>query len=37
VLVGLMVQDGRSSRWEGRLLVGAYFAAVVGFLLGGGR
>ena len=37
VLVGLMVQDGRSRRWEGWLLVGAYFAAVVGFLLGGGR
>jgi Ca2+:H+ antiporter len=37
VLVGLMVQDGRSRRWEGWLLVGAYFAAVIGFLLGGGR
>jgi Ca2+:H+ antiporter len=37
VVVTAVVWDGRSSRREGALLVVAYAAAVVGFLLGGGR
>src|SRR5215467_10120977 len=37
VLVALVVRDGRSRRREGWLLVAAYTAAVIGFLLGGGR
>jgi Ca2+:H+ antiporter len=37
VLVGVLVADGRSHRRDGALLVTAYAAAVVGFLLGGGR
>ncbi len=37
VVVGLTLADGRSRRWEGALLVAAYAAAVVGFLVGGGR
>ena len=37
VLVALTVRDGRSRRREGWLLVGAYTAAAIGFLLGGGR
>jgi Ca2+:H+ antiporter len=36
-VVTAVVWDGRSSRREGALLVVAYAAAVVGFLLGGGR
>ncbi|HEU5245196.1 MAG TPA: calcium/proton exchanger [Gaiellaceae bacterium] len=37
VVVTAVVWDGRSSRREGTFLVVAYAAAVVGFLLGGGR
>lgn len=37
VVVAAIVWDGRSSRREGWFLVIAYAAAVVGFLLGGGR
>jgi Ca2+:H+ antiporter len=37
VLATVVVWDGRSSRREGTLLIVAYAAAVVGFLLGGGR
>jgi Ca2+:H+ antiporter len=37
VLVAATVWDGRSHRREGFLLVAAYAAAVLGFLLGGGR
>jgi Ca2+:H+ antiporter len=37
LLVGAMVADGRSRRWEGALLVVAYAGAVVGFLLAGNR
>jgi Ca2+:H+ antiporter len=37
VVVALTVWDGTSRRKEGALLVAAYAAAVVGFLLGGGR
>jgi Ca2+:H+ antiporter len=37
MVVTAVVWDGRSSRREGALLVVAYAAAVVGFLLGGGR
>jgi Ca2+:H+ antiporter len=37
VIVTVTVWDGRSRRKEGMLLVAAYAAAVVGFLLGGGR
>jgi Ca2+:H+ antiporter len=37
VVVAVVVWDGRSSRREGALLCVAYAAAVVGFLLGGGR
>jgi Ca2+:H+ antiporter len=37
VLVALTVRDGRSARREGAFLVAAYVAAVLGFLLGGGR
>jgi Ca2+:H+ antiporter len=36
-LVGVTIADGRSRRWEGALLMAAYTAAVIGFLLGGGR
>jgi Ca2+:H+ antiporter len=36
-LVGAMVADGRSRRWEGRVLVVAYAAAVVAFYLSGNR
>jgi Ca2+:H+ antiporter len=36
-LVAATVWDGRSHRREGFLLVAAYAAAVLGFLLGGGR
>ena len=37
VLVGGTVWDGRSRRREGAILVAAYAAAVLAFLLGGGR
>jgi Ca2+:H+ antiporter len=37
VLVTAFVRDGHSSRREGWLLIAAYIAAVIGFLLGGGR
>ena len=37
MVVGATVWDGRSHRREGMLLVAAYAAAVLGFLLGGGR
>jgi Ca2+:H+ antiporter len=37
VIVTVTVWDGTSRRKEGMLLVAAYAAAVVGFLLGGGR
>jgi Ca2+:H+ antiporter len=37
VIVTATVWDGRSHRREGMLMVAAYVAAVVGFLLGGGR
>ena len=37
VIVAATVWDGRSHRREGMLLVLAYAAAVLGFLLGGGR
>jgi Ca2+:H+ antiporter len=37
VIVAVTVWDGRSHRREGMLLAGAYAAAVLGFLLGGGR
>jgi len=37
LLVTLTVWDGRSRRREGAFLVAAYAAAVLGFLLGGGR
>jgi Ca2+:H+ antiporter len=37
VVVTAVVWDGRSSRREGVLLVVAYVAAAIGFLLGGGR
>ena len=37
VLVAATVWDGRSHRREGMLLVAAYVATVLGFLLGGGR
>ena len=37
VVVTAVVRDGRTSRREGAFLVVAYVAAVVGFLLGGGR
>jgi Ca2+:H+ antiporter len=36
-LVGAMVADGRSRRWEGALLVVAYGVAVAGFLAAGNR
>ena len=36
-LVAATVWDGRSRRREGALLVAAYVATVLGFLLGGGR
>ena len=36
-LVGAMVADGRSRRWEGAALVAAYAAVAVGFLLAGNR
>ena len=37
VVVAATVWDGRSRKKEGMLLVAAYAAAVLGFLLGGGR
>jgi Ca2+:H+ antiporter len=37
VIVAAMVWDGRSRKKEGWFLVAAYGAAVLGFLLGGGR
>jgi Ca2+:H+ antiporter len=37
VVVAATVWDGRSRRREGMLMVAAYAAAVLGFLLGGGR
>jgi Ca2+:H+ antiporter len=37
LIVGAMVADGRSRRWEGALLVAAYAVAVVGFYLAGNR
>jgi Ca2+:H+ antiporter len=37
VVVAATVWDGRSHRREGALMVAAYAAAVLGFLLGGGR
>jgi Ca2+:H+ antiporter len=37
VVAAAVVRDGHVRRWEGALLVAAYAAAVVGFLLGGGR
>ena len=37
VVVAVTVWDGRSARKEGMFLVAAYAAAVLGFLLGGGR
>jgi Ca2+:H+ antiporter len=37
VLVAATVWNGRSHRREGMLLVAAYVATVLGFLLGGGR
>ncbi len=37
LVAAAVVWDGRSNRREGALLVAAYAAAVVGFLLGGGR
>ena len=37
VVVAATVWDGHSRRLEGKLMVVAYAAAVVGFLLGGGR
>ena len=37
VLVAAFVWDGRSDNREGWFLIAAYVAAVVGFLLGGGR
>jgi Ca2+:H+ antiporter len=37
VLVAVTVWDGRTRRREGTYLVAAYAAAVLGFLLGGGR
>ena len=36
-LTAAVVRDGRSTRRDGALLVAAYAAAVIGFLLGGGR
>ena len=37
VVVGLMVRDGRSRRYEGRLLLVTYVAVAVGFFLAGNR
>jgi Ca2+:H+ antiporter len=37
VIAAAVVRDGRTNRREGALLVAAYVAAVIGFLLGGGR
>jgi Ca2+:H+ antiporter len=37
LLVGATVWDGRSRRWEGAVLVAAYLAAALGFLLAGNR
>ena len=37
IVVAVTVRDGTSRKKEGMLLVAAYAAAVVGFLLGGGR
>ena len=37
LIVGAMVADGRSRRWEGMVLVAAYAALVVAFFLAGDR
>jgi Ca2+:H+ antiporter len=37
IVVALMVRDGQSRRWEGRLLVVVYLAVAAGFLLAGNR
>ena len=37
VLAGVFAADGRSHRWQGAALVAAYAAAVVAFLIAGGR
>jgi Ca2+/H+ antiporter len=37
IVVGAMVRDGISRRWEGWLLLGVYAAVAVGFLLAGNR
>ena len=36
-LVGVTIWDGHSRRWEGALLVVAYVAVAVGFLVAGNR
>jgi len=37
LIVGVMVRDGLSRRWEGALLLVVYLAVAVGFLLAGNR
>jgi Ca2+:H+ antiporter len=37
IVVALMVRDGQSRRWEGRLLLVVYLAVAGGFLLAGNR
>jgi Ca2+:H+ antiporter len=37
VLVGAMVADGKSRRWEGAVLVAAYAGVVAGFFVAGDR
>jgi Ca2+/H+ antiporter len=37
LIVGFVIRDGRSRRWEGALLIGVYAAMVVWFLLAGDR
>jgi Ca2+:H+ antiporter len=37
IVVGVMVRDGISRRWEGWLLLTVYAAVAVGFLLAGNR
>jgi Ca2+:H+ antiporter len=37
IVVGAMVRDGVSRRWEGWLLLGVYVVVAVGFLLAGNR
>jgi Ca2+:H+ antiporter len=37
IIVGVMVRDGISRRWEGWLLLGVYVAVAVGFLVAGNR